>query len=210
MFVNKEVMYKFKSIIMTPFDNIHPKLCGNGTSMRNKDNCELQEPIISDLEAKIKELKLSKDSLEKEVKTLNTNKENLIKDVNDLTSKKKSLQKDCETLEDKFKVQTAKLNDIQINEELKINDTSSMSIETLSLFATVYSTLTSLEENAHIMNLIEEISSHMISLGYSFVPYSETNKDCYFVREVGMEKNIRTAIKDQASGEVIISGEIYI
>lgn len=208
--LNKEVMYKFKSIIMKPFDNIPPKLCGNGTSMRNKTNCESQDPIISELEAKIKELKLNKVELDSEVKTLKYAKKNLIKDVDDLTSKKKSLQKDCETLEDKIEVQTAKLNDLHINEELKNNDTSSMPIETLSLFATIYSTLASLDDNSHIVNLREEISSHMISVGYAFVPYSEINKDCYFVREMGIKKNIRTAIKDLDSGEVIISGEIYI
>lgn len=181
-----------------------------------KTNDNSKDTNINELEASIEELEGRKKNIEEKIKELEDNikelednKEALVTEIGNLTSQKTNLQKESEKLAGKIQVQSSKLNDIEIKEELKNNDTSSAPLETLSLFATIYSTLTTLENSSNVVNLIEEIKSHLNSLGYEFVPYSEVNKDCYFVRETGVEKNIRTAIREQSTGEIIISGEIY-
>lgn len=197
------------SKIFKSLGSLPQKLSMNRSPMAKKTNDNSKDTIINELEAIIEKLEGRKKNIEKKIEELRNNKEALVTEIGNLTSQKTNLQKESERLADKIKVQSAKLNDIQINEELKNNDTSSAPLETLSLFATIYSTLTTLENSSNVVNLIEEISSHLNSLGYEFVPYSEVNKGCYFVRETGVEKNIRTAIREQSTGEIIISGEIY-
>lgn len=197
------------SKIFKSLGSLPQKLSMNSSPMAKKTNDNSKDTIINELEAIIEKLEGRKKNIEKKIEELINKKDALATEIGDLNTYKNGLQKECERLVDKIKVQSAKLNDIQINEELKNNDTSSAPLETLSLFATIYSTLTTLENSSNVVNLIEEISSHLNSLGYEFVPYSEVNKGCYFVREIGVEKNIRTAIREQSTGEIIISGEIY-
>lgn len=197
------------SKIFKSLGSLPQKISMNRSPMAKKTDDNSKDTILNELEADIEKLEGRKKNIKKEIEELEEKIQELKQNKEDLVTEIGKLQEASERLAGEIQVQFAKLNNIQIEEELKNNDTSSAPLETLSLFATIYSTLTTLENSSNVVNLIEEMKSHLNSLGYEFVPYSEVNKDCYFVRETGVEKNIRTAIREQSTGEIIISGEIY-
>lgn len=178
-------------------DNPRAQYDSMNEEIRNlKKEIESYNQKKRDLETQIRVLKESIELFKTEQKTTETA----------IEKQKKELSK----LQDEARILSAEISDLYVANELRQKESSVFNSETLKLFGTAYSMLSSDSNISNAISLAEDIKDYLTTNGYELIPYSEMNKDYYIIRNVGVEKNIRIAIKNKSTDKLVVSGEIYI
>ena len=175
----------------------------------NEEIRKLKEKIESykeEIESYKKEKRALKDQLKKLKDSIV-----LFKTEQETTERAIEKQKnELSKLQDEARILSAEISDLYVANELRQKESSVLNSETLKLFGTAYSMLSSDSNISNAISLAEDIKDYLTTNGYELIPFSEMNKDYYIIRNVGVEKNIRIAIKNKSTDKLVVSGEIYI
>lgn len=175
-----------------------------------RDQYDSMNEEIRNLKKEIERYNEKKSGLETQIRELKESIVLLKREQENTEAAKKKQKEELSKLQDEARILSAEISDLYVANELRQKESSVLNSETLKLFGTAYSMLSSDSNISNAISLAEDIKDYLTSNGYELIPFSEINKDYYIIRNVGVEKNIRIAIKNKSTDKLVVSGEIYI
>ena len=175
-----------------------------------RDQYDSMNEEIRNLKKEIERYNEKKSGLKTQIRELKESIVLLKKEQKNTEAAIEKQKEELSILQDEARILSAGISDLYVANELRQKESSVLNSETLKLFGTAYSMLSSDSNSSNAISLAEDIKDYLTTNGYELIPYSEMNKDYYIIRNVGVEKNIRIAIKNKSTDKLVVSGEIYI